>query len=509
MEEIANGNIMGDIQESREKILEDLDNAKTGKFHFKTIFITGMGFFSDAYDLFVISAALPIIVAVFGLTGSDNIFGRTTVSIFGIGINAVSVETGLIGSMALFGAFIGALVFGRIADKKGRRYIYGLEMSILVVFAIVSALSVNVTMLIISRFILGIGIGGDYPISSTMMSEYANVKNRGKMVSSVFAMQGFGLLLGAFIGVVSIFFLPTDIAWRFMLGFGAIPAASVIYLRRKMKESPRFALQTRNDSAEAAAVTSIIGKNYGDAIVSGGVTKNYKEDQGKGLLRKYWVTIIGTSLSWLLLDMAFYGTSINNGFVLQHIGYGRASTIHQTVFNLAVGNALIASLFEVPGYWVAVATIDRVGRKRLQWIGFSVMALMYLILALKYTTLIHSFILFLAFYGIAFLFGNLGPNTTTFILPTELFPTRIRTTGHGIAASTGKLGAGIFTFLVPVLLVTMDVSGVLYILFGIAMMGSIVTMLTIRETRGKSLEESSSLPEKRGRYSSFSPDSKR
>jgi PHS family inorganic phosphate transporter-like MFS transporter len=106
-----------------------------------------------------------------------------------------------------------------------------------------------------------------------------------------------------------------------------------------------------------------------------------------------------------------------------------------------------------------------------------------------------------AFYGIAFLFGNLGPNTTTFILPTELFPTRIRTTGHGIAASTGKLGAGIFTFLVPVLLVTVNVSGVLYILFGIAMAGSMVTIITIRETRGKSLEESSSLPEKGDRYS--------
>jgi len=501
---------MGDVQESREKVLEDLDNAKTGKFHFKTIFITGMGFFSDAYDLFVISAALPIIVAVFGLTGSHNIFGTTTVNLFGIGMSAVSVETGLIGSMALFGAFVGALVFGRIADKKGRRYIYGLEMSILVVFAIISALSVNVTMLIISRFILGIGIGGDYPISSTMMSEFANIKNRGKMVSSVFAMQGFGLLLGALIGVVSIFFLPTDIAWRFMLGFGAVPAASVIYLRRKMKESPRFALQTRGDSAEAAAaVASITGKNYGNAERSAADTKNMNGNPGRRLLRKYWVTILGTSLSWLLLDMAFYGTSINNGFVLQHIGYGTASTLHQTVFNLAVGNALIASLFEVPGYWIAVATIDRVGRKRLQWIGFTVMAIMYLILALKYTTLIHSILLFVAFYGIAFLFGNLGPNTTTFILPTELFPTRIRTTGHGIAASTGKLGAGIFTFLVPVLLVTVNVSGVLYILFGIAMAGSMVTMITIRETRGKSLEESSSLPEKKGRYSQASLNPRR
>jgi PHS family inorganic phosphate transporter-like MFS transporter len=137
-------------------LLRALDQAKTGKFHVKAIFTAGMGFFSDAYDLFVTSTAIPIIVAVFGITNSNNIFGTSYIGPLG----AASVETGMIGAMALFGAFVGAIVFGRIADLKGRRYIYGLEMTILLVFAIVSAFSINIPMLMISRFILGIGVGG-------------------------------------------------------------------------------------------------------------------------------------------------------------------------------------------------------------------------------------------------------------------------------------------------------------------------------------------------------------
>ena len=219
-------------------LLKNLDQAKVNRFHGKAIFVAGMGFFSDAYDLFVISTAAPIIESsvVFG----GQIAGNTFIS-------------GMIGAAALFGAFLGAMIFGRIADKKGRKFTYGVEMSILVVFAIISAFSVNVTMLIISRFILGIGIGGDYPISATIMSEYSNVKSRGKLVLSVFAMQGFGLLAGAIVGLASTAFLPVTESWRFMLGFGAIPAASVIYLRRKILETPRYSLEAGNKTLASEA----------------------------------------------------------------------------------------------------------------------------------------------------------------------------------------------------------------------------------------------------------------
>ena len=237
------------VRESENGLLKELDETKVNRFHGKAIFVAGMGFFSDAYDLFVISTALPII---------------TSAAVFGSEITSTFVS-GMIGAAALFGAFLGAIIFGRIADRKGRKFTYGVEMSILVVFAIISAFSVNVSMLIISRFILGIGIGGDYPISATIMSEYSNVKSRGKLVLSVFAMQGFGLLAGAVIGLVSTAYLPLTESWRFMLAFGAVPAASVIYLRRKILETPRFSISKGNTSLAEEAVEQ--ATNHGRAQV--------------------------------------------------------------------------------------------------------------------------------------------------------------------------------------------------------------------------------------------------
>ncbi len=449
-------------------LLETLDKARTGRFHIKAVVVSGMGFFSDAYDLFVISTAMPIIDFSFNVTSR--------------------LEEGLIGSMALFGAFIGAMIFGRIADVMGRKYTYGIEMGILVAFAIISAFSVNTVMLMISRFILGIGVGGDYPISSTIMSEYANVRNRGKLVLAVFSMQGFGLLLGALIGVGAIHFLTVDQAWRFMLGFGAIPAASVIYLRRKIKETPRFSLQIRGDvKAATAAVSDATGM------------KEKSSEKGSGrapvkasriLLRNYWVFVLGTAGSWFLFDMAFYGTSVNSGSILALIGYGKvAGDVRATVFNIAVGNAILAGVFAVPGYWIAVATIDRAGRKMLQWLGFTAMALIYFVFAINYVSITEDFVLFITLYGLSYLFGNIGPNSTTFLLPTELFPTQVRTTGHGIAAACGKLGAGIFTLLVPIMYAIYGPSTVFALLSLFSVIAILLTLFTIRETKGLSLEE--------------------
>lgn len=448
-------------------LLQQLDESTSGRFHLKTIIVSGMGFFTDAYDLFILATAAPIIYSVFSVTD-------TTLQ-------------GLIAASALFGAFVGAILFGQIADRVGRKAVYGVELIIMIVFAIVSAFSINSTMLIISRFFLGVGVGGDYPVSSTLMSEYANVRNRGRMVSMVFAMQGFGLLLGAGIGVVTVHLLPVDIAWRFMLGFGAVPALGVVYLRRKIAETPRFSLHVRGD---VSATSKVVSEVTGEEVAP--VEQVFVHETSHGmLLRKYWVYLIGTAGSWFIFDMAFYGTSINNGLFLTSFGLAGGATITERIQNIAIGNSVIALAFEVPGYWIAVGLIDRVGRKRLQWIGFIVMGVSYTIIAIRLDFLRSSLPLFLVVYGASFLFANIGPNTTTFIFPTELYPTQIRTTGHGISAGAGKAGAGIFTFLVPVLTHSIGSSRVVGMLAALSLTGAILTLVTLKETKQKSLEETS------------------
>ena len=183
--------------------------------------------------------------------------------------------------------------------------------------------------------------------------------------------------------------------------------------------------------------------------------KNFSRRINRAISNKYWLFLLGTAGSWFIFDMAFYGTSVNSGTVLGLIGYGAVKgNLAQTVFHIAEGNTILALAFEVPGYWIAVGLVDKAGRKLLQWAGFSVMAIIYFVFALRFTTIETDLSLFIAMYGLSFLVGNIGPNSTTFIIPTELFPTSIRTTSHGISAGSGKLGAGIFTFLVPTIIAT-------------------------------------------------------
>ncbi len=165
---------------SRE-LLERLDEAPTSREQWKILFTSGMGFFTDAYDLFVIGVVASMLVTEWHITSS---------------------EKSLVSSLALLTSAAGATFFGRVADRLGRKKIYGYEVLVLAVGAVLSALSPNIWWLIFFRAILGFGIGGDYPVSATIMSEYASKKNRGKMVSLVFSMQGAGLVVGPLLAII-------------------------------------------------------------------------------------------------------------------------------------------------------------------------------------------------------------------------------------------------------------------------------------------------------------------
>ncbi len=218
---------------------EALDNAKSSKFHYKVLFVSGLGFFTDAYDLFIIG----VVILILPLAGWNNI------SIF---------YKGLITSTALLSAIIGSVTFGRLLDYLGRKEIYGLELVMLIAGALGSAFLTptnNILVFILWRFLLGVGIGGDYATSSTIMTEYSNTLNRGKFVGTIFSMQSFGLLAGP---LISILFLTSGLSpsltWRLLLAIGGIPAMLVIYFRRTMPEPPRYTADVRGDIKTAEKI---------------------------------------------------------------------------------------------------------------------------------------------------------------------------------------------------------------------------------------------------------------
>jgi len=192
----------------------DLDESGITPEHWKIMFISGMGFFTDAYDLFIIGVAMHLIKAEW---------------------HTSPLADGLVTSTALLAAALGALLFGRVADMLGRKRIYGFEVLVLAAGAIASAFSPNIWWLIGFRVVLGIGIGGDYPVSSTIMSEFSGRRHRGMMVSLVFAMQAAGLIVGPLLAALLLVLgIHHDLVWRLLLAFGAVPALAVFMVRRNL-----------------------------------------------------------------------------------------------------------------------------------------------------------------------------------------------------------------------------------------------------------------------------------
>jgi MFS family permease len=425
------------------------------------VLTAGTGFFTDAYDLFIIGTALALIKVEY---------------------HPSVVVIGLVGSTALLAAFVGSTVFGRIADIFGRKKIYGLEAAIMAVAAVGSALSPNLIWLIAWRFVLGIGIGGDYPVSAVLMSEYSNRKNRGRLVGMVFSMQALGLIAGPLVALVILGLgVNHEIAWRLMLGLGAIPALAVIYLRRTLPESPRYRAQVQGRAAEAAVAM----RRYTKGVVDAG-TRAAGRQARLGLRQflsnpRYLILLLGTAGCWFMFDYAFYGNTISTPLILKAV-VPHASLITDTAIAL-----LVFTVAAAPGYLLAFLTVDRIGHRRLQYIGFTVMGLAFLAIGVipRLTTLIVPFILV---YGVSYFFTEFGPNTTTFLLASELYPVSARTTGHGISAGLAKIGAFLGTLTFPLVNGSLGLAGVMTIAAGTAGVGLLLTRL-LPEPSGKSLEE--------------------
>jgi MFS family permease len=438
-----------------------LDDAPTSRFHHRAVFISGMGFFTDAYDLFVIGTVAALVKVQWNLS---------------------TTQTSWVTGSAILGAFVGAFVFGRLADVFGRKVVYTVVAAIMIFGAVASAFAPNFLFLVIARLILGLGIGGDYPVSAVLMSEYSNRADRGRLVGLVFSMQAIGLIVGPLVGIVLIASGVSDsLVWRILLGLGALPAAAVIYFRAKMPESPRFKALVQGRADQAAKELH--------QFADGAIDATSVSDDGKHLmgLRQFLANprmllmLVGTAGCWFLFDYAYYGNTLSLPSILTEVS-PNASIELKLFLTLA-----LFVVFALPGYVLAVWKMDRIGHRRLQFIGFGVMAACFVLLG-AVPSLTTSVAPFIAIFGVSYLFTEFGPNMTTFVLPSEVFPVTMRTTGHGVAAGVGKLGAFVGVFLVPQLAAHIGLRGLLYVAAGAAVLGFGLTNV-LPETSGRSLEE--------------------
>jgi MFS family permease len=442
------------------------------------------GKFFEGLVVFMTGVALPLIVAEFGL-------GPT--------------EKGIVGAATLAGILVGATALGGLADTFGRKRMFIVEMIIFVVFLVALSLSPSFPWLVVFLFGVGLALGCDYPTAHLVISESIASKDRGKLVLSAFGFQAVGALAGTAIGYLILSNLPEVGAWRWMYATAIIPAVLVIIGRLYIPKSGHWLVERGRVQEAEQAVMTLLERDprYPKQVRLAGPAVEAKTDErrssgGYGDLfnKKNRRATVLASLPWFLQDLGTYGIGIFTPTVLAAaIGHqtthphNLTAIIHNDI--LAAKGAALLDVLLIVGIVAAVLLADKVGRIRLQVIGFIGCAIGLGLAALSQLQSAggaQMALLFLGFMLFNFM-TNMGPNAQTYLLAGEVFPTRIRGKGAGFAASFAKIGAVTTAFLFPVLLAEIGTEALLSILVGTSIAGALITWWFRIETAGKNLEE--------------------
>ncbi|KAI0067336.1 phosphate permease [Artomyces pyxidatus] len=503
-----------ELNEQRASALARIDRATFSLFHVKIWLVAGAGFFTDAYDIFTIT----IVAIMLGYVYGEDHELQPAVD-FGLKVAAP------------IGNLFGQAIFGWLADIVGRKRMYGIELMVIITSTFAQALSgsgpvVNALGVITAlRFSMGVGIGGDYPLSAVISSEFASTRSRGRLMTAVFASQGWGNFAAILVALIVLAGFKNsiledspdtlrhiDYCWRILVGVGCIPGVVALYFRLTIPETPRFTMDIERNVQKACRnieeVLSANGINPGvwyadpDAIPEqANVPRATLHDFFAHFReRRNLRVLIGTAYSWFALDVAFYGIGLNSSKILTatvlqgiHIGstvvQGTARGAFDNLHNIAVYSLIFSVAGLIPGYFASFFLIDVWGRKPIQLLGFTMLSILFLIMGFGFHTLTATDAATKAFiflYCLSNFFTNFGPNVTTFVIPGEVFPTRYRSTGHGLSAASGKLGA-----IVAQIIFFRKGNSVNVILeiFAFVMMSGILSTMLLPETKGRSLEE--------------------
>ncbi|MGW4910745.1 MFS transporter [Streptomyces sp. NPDC004270] len=370
---------------------------------------------------------------------------------------------GLVGASPLIGIFVGGPLFGRLADRFGRRPVFLADMVIFLVGSVLQFFVTDGLQLFLIRLLMGVAIGGEYAIGAPLLSEYAPKQGRGRLLASLEISWYVGYALATVVGAV---FANVDGGWRWSLASSAVLAVICVSLRGGIPESARWLLSKgRREEAEALI------ERYGIEI---DVDAELDERAATGqagfwalFSKEHLRSTVFASVFWAALVLPYFaiGTFWTQVFDALHMG------------DNAVAALLVYSFTAVAGVTAGCLVVDRIGRRRLLippfWITAGCLALV--------AVWPHSTPVIVAGF-LFFIFLNAASSALTAVYPLEVFPTSLRATGVGFATAMSRVGAAVGTFLLPMGLDRFGVEFVLLIGAGVLALGGLVSQFLAPET---------------------------
>lgn len=465
------------------QIIALLDDAPMRLPHYLAWALSSGGTLIDGLSVFMLGMSIPLLIPNLGLS---------------------ALQTGLLGAALVAGAIFGAALGGRLADRLGRKSVFLLDMALLAVAAGFSALTWNAWGLIAAQLAVGVGIGMDFPVSGSFVAECMPHRRRSRMMVATIACQSVGLLVAALLSMALLHLAPSLAVWRWFFAMEMLIALLFLLGRINLPESPRWLIgQGRNreavhmlerfvpsDRRQLDRMASRLGNmvHYVARLPQSATPLGYSTLFQPAYLRS---TLL-SAVPWFLMDIATYGVGLFTAVLLAEMHFDRADRpLLLQVGTLARGTGLI-DLFLLLGFVLGLWAVGRFGRIHMQLTGFAGMAVGMAVLFLS-TVLAggagqHAGLVLTGFV-VFNLFMNMGPNSTTYILPTELYPTQLRATGAGFAASVAKVGATIGVFTLPLVKSSLGVPTVLALMALVSLLGLLTTWAFGMYGHGLTLEQ--------------------
>ncbi|MCP9793715.1 MFS transporter [Synechococcus lacustris L1F-Slac] len=440
---------------------------------------------------------------VWSLATAGKFFEGLIVFMGGIALPLVSEQfsidqttKGFITAATLAGILIGALFLGGLADRFGRKPVFIGEMVLLLIGLLGASFSSSSELLIFWLFIMGLALGADYPTAHLVISESIPASIRGRLVLGAFSFQALGAVIGTAICAVVLSSKPELSTWRIFYLLPVIPVALVAWGRIFLPESSHWLLSKGHLTKAEKQLRKLLNRQDISLlqleIAEEGVVKYKSSKFGDLFHGKQLKSTILASLPWFLQDISTYGIGIFTPIIIaaafgaEAQDHNLSSLIHNDLLG-AKGTALVDIGFLV-GIAFAIWLSDKLGRIPLQIAGFIGCALGLLIAAAGNFNGANNIVLIgVGFFLFQFM-TNLGPNSQTYLIAGEVFPTKIRGVGAGFAAASGKVGAVITAFFFPALLSGFGADRLLPLLALTSLIGAWITWLYRVETKGVNLE---------------------